>query len=239
METTPKNTHKTGSDGNVGGNDRSNSEGNLESNVEGNSDANCDRKTRIKVFLADGKIRKTSEIIKGVGVKPPHIYKLLNELCDDGDIIKTKRGHYRSSNANTPLKRIKVDNEVTINKALFLFDKVLDDAAETIEGELYTKATMADKVDLIKSLRWLGATLDQLVKRWNLEHHGYDTNTRQAQEDAKAKTEERQKEALKDAPLEDTIQIVGMYDPEAKALIESIPSSLEKMTDEEKEEITV
>lgn len=239
METTPKKTHETGSDGNVGGNNQSNSEGNLESNVEGNSDPNCDRKTRIKAFLADGKVRKTSEIIKGVGVNPPHIYTLLNELCDDGDIIKVKRGYYRLKKVDTSLKRTEADNEVTINKALLLFDKMLDDAAETIVGELYTKATMAEKVDLIKSLRWLGATLDQLMKRWNLVNRGYDTNTRQAQEDAKAKTEERQKEALENAPLEDTIMVVGSYDPEAKALIDCIPSSLNKLTDEETEDIKV
>ena len=223
METTPKNTHETGSDGNVGGNNRSNSEGNLESNVEGNSDANCDRKTRIKAFLEDGKVRKTSEIIAGVGVKPPHIYALLNKLCDDGDIIKIKRGYYRLSSTDTSLKRTEADNEVTINKALSLFDKVLDDAAETIEGELYTKATMADKIDLIKSLRWLGATLDQLMKRWNLEHHGYDTNTRQAQEDAKAKTTEREKQALENAPLEDRIVVVGHYQAGMQKILANLP----------------
>jgi len=210
---------------------------------------------QIKALLANGEMHTDEVIAKMPDVKVSTIKKELGKLKKDGEIVTPpgRRSWYRlptdtsaaaethasDADTDTSLKRTEADNEVTINKALLLFDKVLDDAAETIEGELYTKATMSDKIDLIKSLRWLGATLDQLMKRWNLEHHGYDTNTRQAQEDAKAKTEERQKEALKDAPLEDTIQIVGMYDPEAKALIDCIPSSLKSMTDEEKEDVTV
>ena len=209
------------------------------------------RKERIVDFLANHPgTHKTSEIAKALNLSGSNVSNVLGELTTEGRIRKIKGGTYsgnddgvstdaQTSNADTPLKRTEADNEVTINKALLLFDKVLDDAAETIVGELYTKATMAEKVDLIKSLRWLGATLDQLMKRWNLVNHGYDTNTRQAQEDAKAKTEAKQKEALENAPLEDTIMVVGKYDPEAMELIDCIPSSLDKLTDEETEKITV
>ncbi|MCY3744474.1 MAG: hypothetical protein OXH00_25950 [Candidatus Poribacteria bacterium] len=145
-------------------------------------------------------------------------------LPTDTSSVATKtRPDEKLDQISKQLKRTEADNEVTINKALLLFDKVLDDAAETIEGELYTKATMADKVDLIKSLRWLGATLDQLMKRWNLEHHGYDTNTRQAQEDAKAKTTEREKEALENAPLEDRIVVVAHYQEGMQEILRNLP----------------
>ena len=75
---------------------------------------------------------------------------------------------------------------------LTIYDRVFDNIALTIEDELALKATIEEKINLIKSLRWLGATVDQLMKRWYLVHRGYDSNTRQAQEDAKKKTTERE-----------------------------------------------
>ena len=69
-------------------------------------------------------------------------------------------------------------------------------------------------------------------------HVGYDTNTRQAQEDAKAKTEERQKEALKDAPLEEQVNVIGSFDLETKQLIDALPT-LESLSKKEEEEMKV
>lgn len=54
-------------------------------------------------------------------------------------------------------------------------------------------------------------------------HVGYDTNTRQAQEDAKAKTEEREKAALENAPLEDKIVVVGHYQEGMQEILRNLP----------------
>ena len=75
----------------------------------------------------------------------------------------------------------------------------------------------------IENFKWLTMIADKLMKRWNLEHHGYDTNTRQAQEDAKAKTEEREKAALENAPFEDTIIVVGHYNEGMQEILANLP----------------
>ncbi|MDE0398873.1 MAG: helix-turn-helix domain-containing protein [Candidatus Poribacteria bacterium] len=191
------------------------------------------RKGRILNFLEKhpGE-HQTSEIASNTGLSTSSASNVLGELTREGKIEKIQGGTYSkkddsvSSSPQThsgDASRSEADNQVTINKALSLFDKVLDNTAQTIQGELYTTATMAEKTDLIKSLRWLGATLDQLMKRWNLEHHGYDINSRQAQEDAKAKTEEREQAALKDAPIEDQIVVVGHYHPDMQEVLKNLP----------------
>ena len=90
----------------------------------------------------------------------------------------------------------------------------------------------------IENFKWLTMIIDKLMKRWYLVHVGYDTNSRQAQEDAKAKTEERQKAALKEAPLEEQVSVIGSFDLETKQLIDNFPT-LEDLTEKDTEEITV
>ena len=106
--------------------------------------------------------------------------------------------------------RSETENIETINKLLKSYDIVLDNIAETLESELSAKATIEGKINLIKSLRWLGATVDQLMKRWYLVHRGYDANTRQAQEDAKKRQPSGRKTALETSPPEDQVVSLGL-----------------------------
>ena len=120
------------------------------------------------------------------------------------------------------------ENIETINKMLTIYDIVFDNIALTIEDELAEKATIEEKINLIKSLRWLGATVDQLMKRWYLVHRGYDSNTRQAQEDAKKKTTEQEKAALETAHPEDQIVVVAEYNEKLRDVLESLPAAEKK-----------
>ncbi len=130
-------------------------------------------------------------------------------------------------------------NEKTIDKLLNIYDNLLDNYEGWAADNFKQRIDFEQQLLFIENFKWLTAIGDKLMKRWSLVHVGYDTNTRLAQEDAKAKTEERQKEALKDAPIQDKIMIVGKYDPEAEELLDCIPSSLEQMTDEDKEKMKV
>ena len=207
---------------------------------------------RIISFLANHPGRhKTSKIAEAIGARVNAASKVLGELTQNGEITKIKNGTYSGNDNGNPsvsqqtlrenisaLREAEANGE-TINILLNTYDIVLVSYQSWIIKNIDKGIDFEKQLLFIENFKWLTAIADKLMKRWNLEHHGYDTNTRQAQEDAKAKTEERQKAALKDAPLEDTIQVVGYYDPEAKELIDCIPSSLEKMTDEETEEATV
>ena len=83
--------------------------------------------------------------------------------------MRADRGVYRlpkPSDAPTEPKnpRGETENTETINKMLNLYDKLLDTVAVSIEEEDWDG--IIEKIEAIKSLRWLGATVDQLKKRW-------------------------------------------------------------------------
>ena len=114
----------------------------------------------------------------------------------------------------------------TINKLLNLYDKLLDTVAVSIEDEDWKG--IVEKIETIKSLRWLGATVDQLMKRWYLVHRGYDANTRQAQEDAKKKTVDREKQALENTPPEERVVVVREYNESMRDILENLPKPIQK-----------
>lgn len=183
----------------------------------------------------------------------------IRRLKERGEIEKVKNGIYRipeAINAQTRFREAREqfssdvwfaeDNEQTINILMNTYREVLIIFQSWVLKHIASQEIDFEKqLIFIENFKWITMIADKLMKRWSLVHVGYDTNTRQAQEDAKAKTEQREKEALKKAPLEDTIMVVGKYDPEAMALIDCIPSSvkntdgLENMTDEEKEKTAV
>ena len=183
----------------------------------------------ILACLAAGE-KRSSEIKKAVSGKPSTIDGTLSRLAESGEIIRVRRGIYRLPDAPVAVKnpREESENIETINKMLTIYDKVFDNIALTIEDELREKATIEEKIDLIKSLRWLGATVDQLMKRWYLVHRGYDSNTRQAQEDAKKKTTEREQSALETSPPEDQVVVVADYHERVRGIWDTLPESEKK-----------
>lgn len=188
---------------------------------------------QILVCLASGEKTK-AEILESVSGKSATIDTNLARLKNSGKIESVRHGLYRLPGSGilpvlaveTAEKiREEADNIATINKMLNLYDKVIDNTQGVIDGELSTTVTISERIDLIKGLRWLGATVDQLMKRWYLVHRGYDANTRQAQEDAKEKTAAREKQALDSAAPEDKVVLVGDYHESVKAIWDSLPES--------------
>ena len=152
----------------------------------------------------------------------------IKQLTNQGKIERVQNGIYRKPastdtqtqlNAETRKKfsskvRSAEDNEATISELLNEYD------------DLFKEWIADNGIDFEKRLenfKWLTMIVDKLMKRWSLVHVGYDTNTRQAQEDAKAKTELREQEALKNAPLEDTIVVVGHYKEGFQEILEHLP----------------
>ena len=186
--------------------------------------------------LSDGE-KRNHEIYEAVEGSVSSIKKRLRVLEKHGEITNPDRGKYalpeppvevQDAPAAVENSRSETENIETINKLLKSYDIVLDNIAETLESELAAKATIEEKINLIKSLRWLGATVDQLMKRWYLVHRGYDANTRQAQEDAKKKTAEREKTALETAHPEDQVVVVGDYHEKVRGIWDTLPEAEKK-----------
>ena len=163
----------------------------------------------------------------------------LRQLVDRGEIERVKNGVFRrlpsmdlykqvreARQKFSSAKRSAENNEETINILLNTYDEVLAIfRVWVLEHIASEKIDFEKQLLFIENLKWLTVIGDKLMKRWSLEHVGYDTNTRQAQEDAKAKTAEREKEALKDAPLEDTLTVVGHFHEDLKQLWDKMPPS--------------
>ena len=184
-------------------------------------------------FLPDDEETEISEIYKAVSGKKSSIDTNLSRLRKSGKIRRIRKGVYcKNKVPDAPVvvenPREESENIETINKMLTIYDKVWDNIALTIEDELTEKATIAEKIDLIKSLRWLGATVDQLMKRWYLVHRGYDSNTRQAQEDAKKKTVDREKQSLETSPPEDQVVVVAEYHTSVREIWDTLPEPEKK-----------
>ena len=146
----------------------------------------------------------------------------VRQLVIRGEIERVKNGIYRisaSTGARTQFTaarkkfssdaRSAEDNEETINKLLNTYDEVLVIFQKWVLQNITQGIDFEKQLLFIENFKWLTMIADKLMKRWALVHVGYDTNTRQAQEDAKAKTQEREKAALENAPLRDRVMVVG------------------------------
>ena len=206
----------------------------------------------LNVLSENGRMR-TKDIIATMPDAARKITTKLSNMTKAGSIESPKRGFYELPSTATSAQPPSNDDLNQISKALRSPDanKETADTLMDIYDDVLAKykGWLADNIDsdidfgkqqlFIENLKWIAAIGDKVMKRWSLEHVGYDTNTRQAQEDAKAKTAEREKAALEDAPLREKVMIVGKYDPEAEELLDCLPSSLKEMSDEDTEEIKV
>ena len=194
---------------------------------------------------------KTAEIAEAIGASVGRTSSALSELTKDGAIRKIKKGIYSGNNTGASAQTSPNDdlneisdalrspdaNKNTIDKLMNLYDKHVERYTQWFDKSV-DDDTDFEECQFIENFKGLTAIGDKLMKRWSLEHVGYDTNTRQAQEDAKAKTEERQKAALEDAPLEEQVNVIGSFDLDTKQLIDNFPT-LESISKEEEEEIKV
>ena len=189
----------------------------------------------VKTYLSDGETRTIDEIFDAVKGKKKSIDTAVRRLEKKGEITRVDQGIYRlkevqDAPAAVENSRGESENIETINKMLNAYDTVLDDITKTLTSELAAKASIEEKIDLIKSLRWVAATIDQLMKRWYLVHRGYDTNTRQAVEDAKQKTVDREKQDVENAPPKDQIDVVMEYDESMRDILAKMPKPLQEET---------
>lgn len=186
-------------------------------------------KDRILEVLEEGP-KHISEIREAIPDKAASVPNCLTGLKKQGEVVKVDTGIYalpteEDAPAEVKNPRGEAENTETINKMLNLYDKLLDAAAHSIENEDWNG--IVEKIEAIKSLRWLGATVDQLMKRWYLVHRGYDSNTRQAQEDAKHRTSEREKQEIEQLPPDKRIKVIRSYDTTMQELIDRLPGKVD------------
>lgn len=190
--------------------------------------------------FVQGDTKTTAEIHDRLPAKQKTISAALTRLVRRGFLMRPTHGKYvrppkNSENPENSIENSKTldakneraasDNIETINKILNLYDILLENLHVGFETESGRHVSISQKIDLIKSLRWLSATVDQLMKRWYLVHRGYDTNTRQAQEDAKAKARKVESEDIASLPPEERVVVVGEYDDVMKKLWDNLPES--------------
>ena len=145
---------------------------------------------------------------------------------------KNKRRRIWADIKENPTRRREAANKRTINRLLNTYDKVVERYSELVDAMLLSGEPIAKQADLLNNFKVLASIADPLMTRWNLVHRGYDNNARQAQEDARANTEKKEKRQAETGSLEDQIMVVGHYDPSVKELFENLPK-------EEKEKKTV
>ena len=201
--------------------------------------------THILDTLEDGSEMHLNDIFANLpDVKKPTRDYHVQQLKKRGDIERVKNGVYRRPTADiqTQFKaarkrfqsdfRSGEDNKETINKLLNTYDEVLVIFQRWVLQNITQSIDFEKQLLFIENFKWLTMIADKLMKRWSLEHVGYDTNTRQAQEDAKAKAEERAKAALQNAPVEEQVDILGSFDLKTKQLIDAFPTR-ENLTEQE------
>lgn len=194
--------------------------------------------------------QSVSELSELLGIKAGTVSKALSGLAKDGEVVRVSHGVYAlKSDSGTPnsvfpeengteevsellsekrenltkIIRTAEDNERTINILMNTYDEVLSLFQMWILQNVSQNIDFEKQLLFIENFKWLTAIADKLMKRWALVHIGYDTNTRQAQEDAKAKTEERHKQVLADAPIEDKIVVVGHYQEGMQEILKNLP----------------
>lgn len=197
-------------------------------------------RTRILEYLNNHSgEHKTCDIAAAIGASLSSTSTELSKLAKAEQIKKIQGGTYtridKETSAEThtddTLERIAnvlraADaNKETIDRLLNIYDIYLHNYESWVKNNIGPNIDFEKQLLCIENFKWLTGIGDKLMKRWSLEHVGYDTNARQAQEDAKAKTAEREKAALEDAPLEETVQIVGHYHTDLKELWDAMPPS--------------
>ena len=187
----------------------------LEQNGEMRSRAIYDTKPETSNNTIRGRIGKLKKAGKIEKVENG-LYRLAP--IDPQTAFREKRKKFSSD------ERAAEDNEDTINALLNTYDEVLVLFQSWVFQNLVSEEIdFAQQLIFLENFKWLTAIADKLMRRWSLVHVGYDTNTRQAQEDAKAKAEKKQQEALKNAPIEDQIIVVGHYRDGFEEILAKLP----------------
>lgn len=194
---------------------------------------------RILKCLGSGE-KRTVEIKELIGIKPWQVDRCLRDLKESGRVTGG-HGRYRLVESASPVEpvsegievnlRTEQENKETINKMLRLYDKLLDAVAASIDSGDWK--SIETKIETIKSLRWLGSTVDQLMKRWSLVHRGYDTSPKQAEADLKEKQQIADRSSEKAGLSEENVQVVAHWHPRMQKFFMGLPGMEAKEVSEE------
>ena len=174
--------------------------------------------------------QRTAAIADAIGRSERSVRRDLKALIAEDKVSKVKKGVYR---LHRSVKWTENDNQLLINTLLGIYTALIDACKADIK-EIFASQEISttEKMQHVKTFNTCVATIDRLMKRWSLVHHGWHANPGLAKADAAAKTAHTEKVELASAPLEAFFQVVGRYDPRARELIESIPSALKPPNDE-------
>ena len=163
----------------------------------------------------------TKEIHAAVTTKTKsYITKTIKSLRDAGKILKVQHGRYMLN--VEMMTRAEVQNAWTVNMLLNLYDREMARLLATPNIDYEELASVMD------ALYRCSMVVERTLKRWYLVDRGYDTNTRQAQEDAKKKTAEREKSSLESALPEDQVVVVGDYHESVRGIWDTLPEPEKK-----------
>ena len=195
---------------------------------------NPSKAERILDFLENNPGRhRTGEIAAAIGTTVNATSPVLTGLANNREIRKIKQGIYTAIDTGNPFQQIlnkniselreAEANADTINVLMNTYDVMLAAYQSWVIKNINENMDFEKQLLCLENLKWLTMIADRLMKRWALVHVGYDTNTRQAQEDAKLKTAEKEQAALAAAPLEDQLQVVGHFHTDMKVLWDELP----------------
>ena len=162
------------------------------------------RKKIIDLLTSNGEMHSREIFASLPEVNKETTKQELGKLKKDGEVVTPRgRSWYRlptdtstsaqTQSPNADLKQISnalrsADaNKNTIDRLMNIYDSVLDNYETWVADNVGANTDFEQQLLFIENFKWLTAIGDKLLKRWSLEHVGYDTNTRQAQEDAKRK----------------------------------------------------
>ena len=193
------------------------------------------KKTKAEVIAAifdvlEAGEQRTAAIADAIGRSERSVRRVLKALIAEGKVSKVKKGVYR---LHRSVKWTETDNQLLINTLLGIYTALIDACKGDIK-EIFASQEISttEKMQHVKPFNTCVATIDRLMKRWSLVHHGWHANPGLAKADAAAKTAHTEKVDLASAPLEAFFQVVGHYASDARELIENIPSSVKPPNDE-------
>ena len=164
-------------------------------------------------------ILTTQEISTRTGIHKSSVSRHLKSLVATMQLEKIKAGHYRASTrASKQLPDFgDLDRKVTVddlkrinNKLLDLNDRIITEYAPPV---IRAYMQQGNHKAVIKLMRDIVTTTDQLLRRWNLLNRGYDANPAQAREDTKAKI------ASSETPEEPENYDIGHWDMDQKKML--------------------
>jgi len=167
---------------------------------------------------------RTKDIHAAVTTKTKsYITKTIKELHDASKILRVRPGWYMLN--REMLTRTDSQNAWTVNMLLNLYDREMGRLLSTPHIDYEELASV------MNALYRCSMVVERTLKRWYLVDRGYDANTRQAVEDAKKNTAQREKQELENAPPGDQVVVIREYDETMREVLAQLPGkALKKRT---------